>query len=170
MLFCSPPSSPFPPFSLKKKKGTCILTLIKGEKREKHQEAGSEALSARLSPTCGHGRRRCACYLHQTAVFPAHQPSHMKTINYGSNEGSSLIQRSFPSRRQSSREGKHEGQDVRRVTGSFMKSVTLTGNCDVIAPRPLNSALYFFSSLLFFTCVLLSLSLSSFLLPLTPSL
>lgn len=59
VLFSIPP----PRHSFKKR--TCILTLIKREKRGKHQ-----AMEARLSPTCGHvepwRRGRCACYPHQT--------------------------------------------------------------------------------------------------------
>lgn len=50
VLFFSPPLPPLLPL----KKETCILTLIKREKRQKHQEMEARHSHARLSPTCGH--------------------------------------------------------------------------------------------------------------------
>lgn len=92
----SPPRPPPPPV----KKGTCILTLIKREKRETSRD-GSEALwrsplSNLRSRTAVTAQGGALVIWIRLPLFSTHQPTHIKTINYGSNEGSFFLHSACP--------------------------------------------------------------------------
>lgn len=91
-------------FFFKRKKPAFWHSLRrKGGENIKRRKRSSLTL-ARLSPTCGHvhpsqrwgGGGRVLVIEIRLPLFSTHQPSLIKTINYGSNEGSVFIRCRFP--------------------------------------------------------------------------